>query len=61
MPKVAAGDYTVGVAVASETQQEHVMHSWYHDALVIKSHSQGVATGLLGLPMLSIEIDQYEK
>lgn len=60
MPVMPAGDYTLGVAVASGTQQEHMMHTWVHDALVIKSHSKNVATGLLGIPMLSIEMDLYE-
>jgi lipopolysaccharide transport system ATP-binding protein len=60
MPVMPAGDYTLGVAVASGTQEEHLMHTWVHDALVIKSHSKNVATGLLGIPMLSIEIDAYE-
>jgi lipopolysaccharide transport system ATP-binding protein len=59
MPVMPAGDYTLGVAVASGTQQDHTMHTWVHDALVIKSHSKNVATGLLGLPMLSIEMNTY--
>lgn len=59
MPVMPAGDYTLGVAVASGTQQEHIMHTWVHDALVIKSHSKNVATGLLGLPMFSIELSTH--
>ncbi|MBS3910300.1 MAG: ABC transporter ATP-binding protein [Hydrogenophaga sp.] len=60
MPIMPAGEYTVGIAIASGTQQDHVMHTWVHDSLVISSNSKSMATGLLGIPMLSIEIDRYE-
>jgi len=59
MPVMPAGEYTLGIAVASGTQEEHVMHTWVHDALVIKSHSKNLATGLLGIPMVEIELTSY--
>jgi lipopolysaccharide transport system ATP-binding protein len=54
MPVLPAGEYTLGVAVASGTQLKHEIHHWLHDALVIKSHSSSVSTGLIGIPMHQI-------
>lgn len=50
MPILAPGDYSVAVAVAEGTQEEHVQHVWVHDALAFKSHSSSLATGLVGVP-----------
>lgn len=60
MPVLPVGDYTVTVAIAEGSQQEHVQHHWRHDALVLKSHSSSVATGLIGIPMQTIRMDIYE-
>ena len=60
MPVLPVGDYTVTVAIAEGSQQEHVQHHWRHDALVLKSHSSSVATGLVGIPMQTIRMDIYE-
>jgi lipopolysaccharide transport system ATP-binding protein len=56
MPRLAPGDYSVLAAVADGTQQDHVQHHWIHDALVFKSASRSVPTGLLGIPMRHIEM-----
>jgi len=56
MPMMPAGDYTIGVAIANGTQDNHVVHSWVHDAIAFKSHSSSVSTGLVGIPMIDIEL-----
>jgi lipopolysaccharide transport system ATP-binding protein len=56
MPMMPAGDYTIGVAIANGTQDNHVVHSWVHDAIAFKSHSSSVSTGLIGIPMIDIEL-----
>lgn len=56
MPILPAGDYMIAVAVADGTQAEHVQHQWVHDALVLKSHSSSACTGLVGIPMLDIQL-----
>jgi lipopolysaccharide transport system ATP-binding protein len=61
MPLMPSGDYTVGIAVAEGTQNNHVVHHWIHDALFFKAHSDSVATGLVGIPMLTIELGLYEQ
>jgi len=56
MPILPAGDYSIAAAVASGTQDEHVQHHWIHDAIILKSISSSVSTGLIGLPMSDISI-----
>ncbi|HRC72323.1 MAG TPA: ABC transporter ATP-binding protein [Candidatus Competibacter sp.] len=56
MPVLPVGDYAVDVAAASGIQQDHVTHCWYHDVLVFKSHASSVQHGLIGIPMLEIEL-----
>lgn len=57
MPRLATGDYTVTVAAADGTQEEHVQHHWIHDALHFKSESTSVSAGLIGIPMRRIQLD----
>jgi lipopolysaccharide transport system ATP-binding protein len=61
MPILPRGDYSITVAIADGTQENHVQHQWIHDALLIKSHSSSVTTGLLGVPMKSISIIEEAK
>lgn len=57
MPLLPVGDYSIAVAVANGTQLEHVHHHWIHDALIFRSQCSAVASGLVGIPMLSIELE----
>ena len=57
MPILPMGDYSITVALAEGTQQDHVQHHWIHDALVFRSHSSSVRHGLIGLPMRSVTLD----
>jgi len=57
MPVLPAGDYVIGVAIAEGTQAEHVQLHWIHDALSFHSHSSSVCTGLVGVPLNSIVIE----
>ena len=57
MPILPVGEYTITVALAEGTQQEHVQHQWIHDALVLKSHSSSAVNGLVGIPMKNIRLN----
>jgi len=57
MPILPSGDYSLNVAVASGTQDEHTQLHWIHDALIIRSESDSVSTGLVGIPMLDIKLN----
>lgn len=56
MPWLAKGDYVVQVAVAEGTQDEHRQLHWLHEALVIRSHHDPVATGIIGIPLSAISL-----
>ena len=56
MPVLRLGDFAVTVAIADGSQQDHIQHHWVHDALLFRSISSSVATGLLGVPMHGIEL-----
>lgn len=56
MPVLPVGDYSISVAVAEGTQEDHIQHHWIHDALIIKAHHSSVCHGLIGVPMTSIEL-----
>jgi lipopolysaccharide transport system ATP-binding protein len=54
MPFLAKGDYSIGVAIAEGTQDEHEQQHWIHDALVFKSESSSLSKGLIGIPIHQI-------
>ena len=57
MPVLPVGDYSIDVATASGTQQDHVTHCWCNDVLIFKSHASSTHhQGLIGIPMLHIEL-----
>ncbi len=57
MPTLPPGDYSVTVAAAEGSQEEHIQHHWIHDALIFKSHSENIVQGLVGVPMHSISLE----
>ena len=57
MPLLPAGDYSVAVAIANGTQQQHELHHWIHDAIIFKSESIRVSNGLIGIPMLELTLE----
>lgn len=60
MPVLPAGEYAVSVAVSDGTQEDHVMHQWIHDAIILSSRSTSVSAGLMGIPMLEIRLNEVE-
>jgi len=56
MPVMPAGDYSICVALAEGTQQEHIQHHWIHDALLFKVHTSHICHGLIGVPMKEINM-----
>jgi lipopolysaccharide transport system ATP-binding protein len=57
MPILPPGDYTILVAIASGTQEEHIQQHWISDALTFKSESSSSSTGLVGIPMQKIKLE----
>lgn len=56
MPLLPVGEYSITVAMANGTQENHEQHHWMHDAVIFKSESSSVASGLVGIPMLDIKL-----
>lgn len=56
MPILPKGDYSICVALAEGTQDEHVQMHWIHDALFFKSETTSASTGLIGIPMQEINM-----
>lgn len=61
MPILPSSDYSISAAIATGTQEDHIQHHWVHDAVVIKSISSSVSTGLVGIPMRCIELITEDK
>jgi lipopolysaccharide transport system ATP-binding protein len=60
MPILRAGLYTIDGMIASNPDTvEHSEH-WLHDGCVVQSLSRSLSTGLIGLPMLSVELSGQE-
>lgn len=57
MPILPTGDYTITVAVADGTQESHEIQHWIHEAVLFKSHSSSISTGLVGVPMINIVLE----
>lgn len=56
MPRLAKGNYSIEVAIANGTQQQHIQHDWVHHALQLNSQNTSVCTGIIGIPMAQIII-----
>lgn len=59
MPLLPSGDYSITVAIANGTQENHQQHHWIHDALTFRSEPSSVSHGLVGIPMLKVELQTY--
>ena len=59
MPILPYGDYFIAAAVATGTQLDHRQEHWIHDALIIRSMSSSVSTGLVGIPMHVISLETH--
>jgi lipopolysaccharide transport system ATP-binding protein len=56
MPRLPSGEYSISVAIADGTQESHIQHHWIHDAILFKSESSSVSSGLIGIPMQEITL-----
>lgn len=58
MPILAPGEYYVTAAIGEGTPQSHIQHHWLHAALAFTAHTSSIASGLVGAPMFSIEMER---
>jgi lipopolysaccharide transport system ATP-binding protein len=57
MPILPRGDYSISAAIANGTQEVHEQHHWIHDAVLFRSESSSIVSGLIGIPMLKISLE----
>jgi len=60
LPVLPSGDYSIDVALATGTQENHTQQHWIHDALTFRAIESTMRHGLVGIPMHAIEIEQAE-
>lgn len=60
MPLLPLGEYSITIATANGTQETHEQHHWIHDAILFKSESSSVSSGLIGIPMLEVKLQTLE-
>ncbi|GLQ48026.1 ABC transporter ATP-binding protein [Dyella lipolytica] len=58
MPVLPSGEYSIDVALASGSQDDHTHQHWIHDALTFRASESTMRHGLVGIPMHLIEIQQ---
>lgn len=58
MPIMPSGSYMIDAAVASGDQHDHTQQHWIHDALEFRAMDETMRFGLVGLPMLAIEVSK---
>ena len=56
MPRLHPGEYTLHAAIADGTQDDHVQHQWFHNALTITSYYHGKTGVMVGIPMRRISL-----
>lgn len=59
MPVLPIGEYSITAAIANGSQQIHEQHHWIHDAIIFKSESTSLASGLIGIPMLNVSLRSF--
>ncbi len=57
LPVLPAGDYSISVAIADNSQDSHVQHHWIHDCLIVRVHASSICFGLVGVPMKRISLE----
>ncbi|MEE5061476.1 ABC transporter ATP-binding protein [Pseudomonas alliivorans] len=60
MPILPAGDYSITVAVSDGNQENHCVNDWVDDAVIIKSESLNIASGLIGIPVQKIALNKKD-
>ncbi|HEL3809642.1 TPA: ABC transporter ATP-binding protein [Stenotrophomonas maltophilia] len=58
MPIMPSGSYMIDAAVASGDQHDHTQQHWIHDALEFRAMDETMRFGLVGLPMLTIQVSK---
>lgn len=58
LPYLPLGDYSIDVAIAEGSQENHIHHVWSSDILSFHVTNSHTHQGLIGIPMLGISLEQ---
>lgn len=58
LPLMPHGSYMIDAAVASGSQDDHTQQHWIYDALEFKAVDRTMRFGLVGIPMLAIDVSK---
>lgn len=61
MPVMPSGSYMIDAAVASGDQHDHTQQHWIHDALEFRAIDETMRFGLMGIPMMDIDVCKEQK
>lgn len=56
MPMLPSGTYSLDLAIATGTQDNHTQQHWLHDALEVRAADTAITHGLIGIPMQGIKV-----
>ncbi len=59
MPVLQPGEYSLSVALAEGTQEDHVQQHWIHDALVFRSAPSELCFGLFAVELLHVDLCRH--
>jgi lipopolysaccharide transport system ATP-binding protein len=57
IPVMPSGDYSIDVALATGSQEDHTQQHWIHDVITFRTSDSTMRHGLVGVPMHAIEIE----
>lgn len=58
LPLMPQGSYMIDAAIASGSQDDHTQQHWIYDAVEFKAVDKTMRFGLVGIPMLGIEVSK---
>ncbi|HYC02745.1 MAG TPA: ABC transporter ATP-binding protein [Azospirillaceae bacterium] len=61
MPLLPTGDYMVCAALADGDALSNTQQHWLHDALPLKVYGSPINHGLVGIPMLDVEVERITR
>jgi lipopolysaccharide transport system ATP-binding protein len=59
VPHLRTGEYTLDVAIAEGTQDQHVQHQWFFDAVVVHVHTERPVWGLMAVPCRVVKLAKH--
>jgi lipopolysaccharide transport system ATP-binding protein len=61
LPLLPPGDYSINVAIAEGSQEQHVQHEWINDALIFNVETSSIRHSLVGIQMRSVELRRIDE